>query len=111
MEDFFLGYRETGLKTGEFIKAVRIPKLSSGQVFRAYKISKRYDQDISSVIGAYRIDIPNGKVADIRVAYGGMAATPKRARAVEAALIGQDWNESTINAAMGAFDDDFARKR
>ena len=107
LEDFFLGYRETGLKAGEFIKAIRIPKLCNGQAFRAYKISKRYDQDISAVIGAYRIDISEGIVAGIRVAFGGMAATPKRAPASEAALAGRDWTEETVLAAAPAIAEDF----
>ena len=107
LEDFFLGYRETSLQAGEFIKAIRIPKLSCGQIFRAYKISKRYDQDISSVIGAYRIDIQDGKVSNIRVAFGGMAATPKRAPASEALLAGKDWTEETALAAAPAIAEDF----
>ena len=107
LEDFFLGYRETCLETGEFIKTIRIPKLLSGQAFRAYKISKRYDQDISSVIAAYRIGISDSKVACIRVAFGGMAATPKRAPASEAALAGKDWTEETALAAAPAVAEDF----
>lgn len=107
LEDFFLGYRTTCLEPGEFIKAIRIPKLSSGQAFRAYKISKRYDQDISSVIGAYRIGISDSRVACIRVAFGGMAATPKRAPASEAALAGKDWTEETALAAAPAVAEDF----
>jgi len=107
LEDFFIGYRETCLGPSEFIRAIHIPKLSSGQAFRAYKISKRYDQDISSVIGAYRVGILDNKVASIRVAFGGMAATPKRASASEAALAGKDWTEETALAVAPAVAEDF----
>ena len=107
LEDFFIGYRETCLGSSEFIKAIHIPKLPSGQAFRAYKISKRYDQDISSVIGAYRVGILHNKVASIRVAFGGMAATPKRASASEAALAGKAWTEETVLAVSTAVAEDF----
>jgi len=108
IEDFFLDYRKTDLKQGEFIKGIRIPKLTDGQAFRAYKISKRYDQDISAVVGAYRMDVSNGTVADVRVAFGGMAATPKRSPASEAALLGKTWSEETALAAAPAIASDFS---
>ena len=88
IEDFFLDYRKTDLRPGEVIRAIRIPKLAAGQSFRTYKVSKRYDQDISAVIGGYRLTIDNGTVTEARIAYGGMAATPKRAPAMEIALTG-----------------------
>ncbi|MEX2453597.1 MAG: xanthine dehydrogenase small subunit, partial [Rhodospirillaceae bacterium] len=96
VEDFFLDYRKTALGAGEVIRAIRIPKLSDGRAFRAYKVSKRYDQDISSVIGAFRLDIGDGCVAGASIAFGGMAATPKRARAAEAALAGAAWSEYAL---------------
>ena len=108
IEEFFLDYRKTDLKPGEFIKGVRIPKLSGNQEFRAYKISKRYDQDISAVVGAYRLDVSGGSVADVRVAFGGMAATPKRSPASEAALLGKDWSEENALAAAPAITEDFS---
>ncbi len=107
IEDFFLDYRKTDLRPGEFIRSVRIPKPKEGEAFRTYKISKRYDQDISSVIGAYRIAVADGSVRDARIAYGGMAATPKRARASEAAITGSAWTEDALMQAARAVDEDF----
>ena len=107
IEDFFLDYRKTDLRPGEFIRSVRIPKLKDGEAFRTYKISKRYDQDISSVIGAYRVAVADGSVRDARIAYGGMAATPKRARASEAAITGSAWTEDALMEAARAVDEDF----
>lgn len=107
LEDFFLDYRQTDLAPDEVIEAVRIPKLADGQAFRTYKISKRYDQDISAVIGAFRLTIEAGTVTDARVAFGGMAATPRRATRVEAALIGRPWTAETARDAGNAMADDF----
>ncbi len=108
IEDFFLDYRKTDLRPGEVIAGIRIPKLSAGQSFRTYKVSKRYDQDISAVIGAYRLTLENGTVTDTRIAYGGMAATPKRAAAMEAALTGAAWSEDAAAAAGQKAAEDFA---
>ena len=107
IEDFFLGYRKTDLKAGEFIKAVRIPKLERDQEFRTYKISKRYDQDISAVIGAYRIELAGEMLSNARVAYGGMAAVPKRGVACEAALSGKTWNIETALSASSVIGKDY----
>jgi xanthine dehydrogenase small subunit len=107
IEDFFLGYRKTDLKAGEFIKAVRIPKLERDQEFRTYKISKRYDQDISAVIGAYRIELAGEMLSNARVAYGGMAAVPKRGAACEAALSGKTWNIETALSASSVIGKDY----
>lgn len=99
LEDFFLDYRKTALAPGEFIAAVTLPRPKPGGFFRTYKISKRYDQDISAVCGAYRLSVdPAGIVRAARVAYGGMAATPRRARSVEDILIGQPWTAATAEA-------------
>ena len=75
---------------------------SSG-INRCYKLSKRFDSDMSAVLGAFNITVAGGVVTAARIAYGGMAATPKRARAVEAALIGKPWSEATVDAALPAF--------
>jgi xanthine dehydrogenase small subunit len=96
IDDFFLGYRKTALEPDEFIEAIRLPKLKPGQDFRVYKLSKRFDQDISAVIGAYRLELADGKIRALRAAYGGMAATPKRAQALEAALIGRAWSADAL---------------
>ena len=106
-EDFFLNYRKTDLKPGEVICSIRVPKLSGNQTFRTYKISKRYDQDISAVIGAFRLTIDRETVTEARIAYGGMAATPKRAAAMEAALSGHVWTEETAAVAGTHAGDDY----
>lgn len=99
IEDFFLDYRKTDLLPGEVIKSICIPKLSDGQSFRTYKVSKRYDQDISAVIGAFCLTIDGDIVTDARIGFGGMAATPKRGAAMEGTLIGKGWSEETAAAA------------
>lgn len=108
IEDFFLDYRKTDLRPGEVIRSIRIPKLAAGQSFRTYKVSKRYDQDISAVIGAYRLTLEGDTVTGARIAYGGMAATPKRATAMEAALGGAVWSEETAAEAGLKAGDDFS---
>ncbi|MEO4042866.1 xanthine dehydrogenase small subunit [Hoeflea sp. CAU 1731] len=107
LEDFFIDYGKQDRQPGEFVSAVHIPALDASRIFAAYKISKRRDEDISAVCGAFNVKIASGRVSDVRIAFGGMAATPKRASAVEAALKDQPWNEATIDTAMGMFEKDF----
>ena len=90
LEDFFLDYGKQDRAPGEFVTRVRVPKPGPGDVFRCYKISKRFDQDISAVMGAFRLTLDGRTVTDSRIAYGGMAAVPKRAAAAEQALVGAD---------------------
>ena len=108
LEDFFLDYRKTDLAKDEIIESVRVPKLREGQIFRTYKISKRYDQDISSVIGAFRLTLEDGMVTAARIAFGGMAAIPKRAVNREAALTGKAWSEDAVRRAAAAIGEDFS---
>ncbi len=105
LEDFFLAYGRQDRQPGEFVEAVTIPRQPDR--LRVWKVSKRFDQDISAICGAFRITVDGGTVTDARIAFGGMAATPKRARAVEAALTGQPWREATVRAAMDAFTEDY----
>jgi len=105
LEDFFLDYRRQDRQPGEFVEAVSIPV--SAPALRVYKLSKRFDQDISAVCGAFNVTIESGKVTKARIAFGGMAGTPKRARAAEAALIGQPWGEATLAAARDAMAVDY----
>ena len=105
--DFFLAYRKTALVPGEFIEAIRVPRARPDLQFRAYKISKRFDQDISAVCGAFALKLEGSRVADIRIAFGGMAATPKRAAQAEETLLGQIWNDAAARNAMRALDRDF----
>lgn len=164
LEDFFTGYRETRLERGEFVRAVRVPPLGRHDVCAVYKVSKRMEDDISAVCGAFRLtldgdlgesgfrgdvadghgdglggaDVPDGRGAGVsrgrgaertgdaaqgssdlakrsggrrivaaRVAFGGMAATPARARGTEAALVGQPFERAAIETAGAALDDDF----
>ena len=108
LDDFFLGYRKTALMPGEFLVRIRIPKPRAGLRFAAYKIAKRFDQDISPVCTAFAIETKDGIVRDARIAFGGMAATPKRATACEAALRGRPWSEPTVATAAAALTRDFA---
>ncbi len=105
LEDFFLDYGRQDRRPGEFIAAVTIPAEAPG--LRCYKLSKRFDQDISAVCGGFNLTLTDGRIAEARIAFGGMAGVPKRAAAVEAALIGQPWQEATIRAALPAFAEDF----
>ncbi len=107
IEDFFLDYRKTALAPDEIVEAVRIPLPHPGQLFRTDKIAKRWDQDISAVCGAYNLTIDDGRIADARIAYGGMAATPRRALSAERALIGRAWSEAALEAAVAALGEDF----
>ncbi len=107
LEDFFLAYGKQDRRPGEFVETVIVPKLRPGCDFRVYKISKRFDQDISAVCGAFLIRRDGETVREARICYGGMAGTPKRAAAAEAALTGRPFTESAIRTAMQALEQDF----
>ncbi len=107
LNEFFTGYRQTVLAPNEFIERIDVPMPSAGVRFRCYKVAKRFDQDISAVCGAFRLDLDGNTVRSIRIGFGGMAATPARALRAEAALIGRPWTEPTIRTAMDALDTDF----
>lgn len=106
LEAFFLDYRKQDRRPGEFVEAVTIP--ASAPALRVYKLSKRFDQDISAVCGAFNVTVEGGTVTAARIAFGGMAGIPKRAAAAEAALLGQSWNAATVEAAALAMAGDFA---
>ncbi len=105
LEDYFVSYGKQDRKPGEFLESIFIP--DQPDTMGVYKISKRFDQDISAVCGAFNITVKNDTISDARIAFGGMAATPKRAKSVEAALVGQPWSATTVKAAMQRFEDDF----
>ncbi len=105
IEDFFIAYGKQDRAAGEFVEAITIPK--SADALRCYKLSKRFDQDISAVCGCFNIIIEDGKVASARIAFGGMAGTPMRAAKAEAALIGQDWTQESVDTAAQVMGDDF----
>jgi xanthine dehydrogenase small subunit len=102
IEDFFLGYRKTALAPDEVIESLTMPKLWPGEQFFCDKLSKRRDQDISTVAAAYRLRVIGGRIEDARVGFGGMAATPRRALLVEAALKGQPVSPAPFEAAAAA---------
>jgi xanthine dehydrogenase small subunit len=105
LEDFFLDYGKQDRAPGEFVEAVSIPVQPDR--LRVYKLSKRFDQDISAVCGAFYVTVEGGTVTAARIAFGGMAGIPKRATHVEAALIGQPWTRATVEAARARFGDDY----
>ncbi|WP_256549374.1 xanthine dehydrogenase small subunit [Photobacterium sp. CCB-ST2H9] len=108
LEDYFISYKITAQQPSEFIEKIIVPKPVIGSEFRAYKLSKRLDDDISAVCGAFTLSLSDdGKVADAHIAFGGMAAVPKRASNCETALIGQPWSLDTVKAAMAALHHDF----
>jgi xanthine dehydrogenase small subunit len=107
LDEFYLAYQKTALAAGEFVERILIPRATPGAIVRAYKISKRFDQDISAVCGGYRLVVEHGVVREAHVAYGGVAAIPKRAAQCEQALVGKPWNEETVRAAMAALDRDY----
>ncbi|MDQ8021578.1 MAG: xanthine dehydrogenase small subunit [Moraxellaceae bacterium] len=109
LDEFYLAYQKTAREPGEFVRALKVPRAPAGRIFRSYKVSKRQDQDISAVSAAFALFMDDaGRIGDARVAFGGMAATPKRAAACEAALRGQAWSEDTVRNAMAALDGDYA---
>ncbi len=108
LEDFFIAYGKQDRQPGEFVESVFVPARAEGAHFACYKISKRRDEDISSLCGAFRVELAaDGTVAKAVIAYGGMAATPKRAKAVEAALIGKPWSAASVEAAVLEYPADY----
>ncbi len=104
---FYTGYMQNQLQPGEFVRALRVPLPKAWTQMRAYKISKRFDSDISALCAGLALDLDDGVVRGARLAFGGMAATVKRARATEAALVGHPWDENTLAAASAALASDF----
>jgi xanthine dehydrogenase small subunit len=106
LDSFFINYRKTKLKKGQFIHSIRIP-LFKNNTFKAYKVSKRFDDDISSICAAFNLEIVKNKIKNVRIAYGGMAAIPKRAFFCEKVLLKSMVNEETFNKAKEALEKDF----
>ncbi|MFL6619294.1 MAG: xanthine dehydrogenase small subunit [Povalibacter sp.] len=107
LEDFYLGYQRKDLQPGEFVVRVTVPLPRSQQLLACYKISKRFDQDISAVCGAFCVEIQDEKVISARIAFGGMAPIPKRAVRTEQSLIGKAWDSNTIDAAVETLEAEF----
>ena len=108
LESFFIAYGKQDRSPGELVWRIDVPKLKANEAFRAYKVSKRFDQDISAVMSAFRFTLDGRKISAARVAFGGMAATPKRGALTEAALHGASLDESAAwDAAISALAQDF----
>lgn len=107
LEDYFVNYKVTKQQPSEFIQTIRIPKPETNQTFEAYKVSKRIDDDISAVCAAFNFTLKNDEIKDVRVAFGGMAAIPERAKNCEKVLLNQPFSQQTIQNAMQALADDF----
>lgn len=109
LEDFYLGYRQTALRAREFIHSIKLRRPPANAIFDVYKVSKRKEDDIAAVCGAFNLTVSGRQriIKSARIAYGGMAAIPLRAARCEAALLGQPFTEATIVEAAAALEDDY----
>ena len=107
LKNFFISYRKTRLKKGQFIHSIIIP-IFKKNIFKAYKISKRIDDDISSVCASFNLEIINKKIKNVKIAYGGMAPIPKRATNCEKILINSIFSEEIFKKAEKKLEKDFA---
>ncbi len=107
LEDLYVAYQQKDLQPDEIVAFVHVPKASPALRFRIYKLSKRYDSDISAVCAAFAITLEGDKIVRCRIAFGGMAATPKRAAHAETFLIGRSWDEESVRLAMEALSRDY----
>jgi xanthine dehydrogenase small subunit len=107
LEDFFIAYGKQDRAPGEIVEAIEVPLSTPAGDLRCYKISKRFDQDISAVCGCFNIRLGDGRVESARICFGGMAATPKRAFAVENFLTGSAWTLATAERAAAGFETDY----
>ncbi len=111
LEDFYVDYQKTALQSGEFVRSLLLdaPPAPLQRLFRSYKVAKRFDQDISAVAAGLAVHLDEeGLIRRARLAFGGMAATPKRAAACEAAMLGRPWHPETVRLGMAALKEDFA---
>jgi xanthine dehydrogenase small subunit len=107
LERFYLGYQRRDLQAGEFIVSVFVPPPREDEWVAAYKLSKRFDQDISAVCAAFAVRVAQGQIVTARIAFGGMAAVVARAVRTESALIGAGWSEASIVRASACLEEDF----
>jgi xanthine dehydrogenase small subunit len=108
LEDLYVDYMKKSMQPDEIVEAIEVPLPTPALRFRTYKLSKRYDSDISAVSAAFALNVDGDRIASARVAFGGMAAIPRRAPLAERALAGQPWTEATVRAAMAALAEDYA---
>ncbi|TPG47181.1 xanthine dehydrogenase small subunit [Sphingomonas glacialis] len=107
LEAYFLDYRQQDLRPGEFVESLWIPRPGPDDLVHISKLTRRFDSDISAVCGAFKLTIQDGRITAARIAFGGMAATPRRARACETALTGAAFTRATIEAAAEALHGDY----
>ena len=107
LADFYVDYMVNRLEPGEFVQSIEVPLAAFDDTLRAYKISKRFDSDISALFVAARVQLDGNTVRDARLVFGGMAAIVKRATAAERAMLGQPWSEATVSRAAAALAQDF----
>jgi xanthine dehydrogenase small subunit len=107
LEDLYTGYRQNVMAKDEVLAWIKVPKAVAGETSRIYKISKRFEDDISAVCLGLSLHIVNGRVRKASIGAGGVAATPARARNTEAALTGQPWTQATIDQAMAVLRQEF----
>ena len=107
LSDFYVDYMANQLRAGEFLHSIEVPRLRAGQAVRGYKISKRFDSDISAVCAGLAIELDSERIVSVRLAFGGMAATVRRASQAEAALQDQPWSEDSLQRAQAALAQDF----
>lgn len=107
LEDFYTGYRKNVLQPDEVVAWIKVPRPMQGEQLRAYKISKRYDDDISAVCLAVCLRVQDGVVQQVSIGAGGVAAMPARATAAQHALLGQPWTQATVEAGIAALRSQF----
>jgi xanthine dehydrogenase small subunit len=107
LEDLYTGYRTNVMRPDELLAWIKVPRPTAGETFKAYKISKRFDDDISAVCLAIQMKLTDGVVAEVSIGAGGVAATPARARQTEAALRGKAWTADTVKHAVAALRGEF----
>ena len=107
LEKLYTGYRQNVMRPDELLAWIKVPRPQAGERLRAYKISKRYDDDISAVCLVLRLRIAHGEVAEASIGAGGVAATPVRAVRTEAALLGQPWSQQTVDQAVATLRTEF----
>jgi xanthine dehydrogenase small subunit len=111
LDSFYLAYQKKDLQPSEFVLSIVIPlaapSTAAARYVASYKVSKRFDQDIAAVCAAFAFDFDGDIIRAARIAFGGMAATPARARHTEAALVGKSWSLQSLEAAAGSLTSDF----
>ena len=105
LENFFLDYRKQDRQPGEFVAGITIPACAPDM--RCYKLTKRFDQDISAVLGCFNITLEANQITQARIAFGGMAGIPKRATHVENAILNKPFTLETLDSALPDFAKDF----